>query len=95
MAPIEPTLSMKELTAVLVKHYGVTEGHFELFLEFQIGTGPLGPDPENLMPGAMIGISKLGLRPAHAPSPMTVDAAAVNANAGKPAVRKPKPRQPK
>lgn len=89
---LEPTLSMRDLTAVLVKHYGLTEGQFELFLEFQIGTGPMGPDPANLMPGAMIGISKIGLRPALAQTMMTVDAAVANtAPAKAKPAKKPKP----
>jgi len=71
-------LSMRELAAVLVKHYGIHEGRFDLAIEFQIGVGGVGPDPENRLPGAMIGVHKVGLMPSKADGPTTVDAAEVN-----------------
>lgn len=75
--PVEAPLSMRELAAVLVKHYGLHEGYYNLLVEFQIGTGPVGP-PSSVTPGAIIGVSKVGLMPASECGPMTVDAAEVN-----------------
>jgi hypothetical protein len=70
---------MRDLASVLVKHYGLTEGTYDLMIEYQIGTGAVGPDKDNLLPGAMIGISRVGLMPATKPGgPNTVDASLVN-----------------
>lgn len=76
---VVPPLSMRDLATVLVKHYEIHEGSYDLLIEFQIGTGHVGPDPANLAPGAMIGISKIGLaRSAGKEGPTTVNAAIVN-----------------
>jgi hypothetical protein len=77
-APIKPPLSMRDLASVLVKHYGLTEGIYDLMVEYQIGTGAVGPDKDNLVPGAMIGVSRVGLMPATKPGQNTVDASLVN-----------------
>ena len=72
------SLSLRELAALLVKHYALTEGMYDLMVEYHIGTGAVGPDKENLVPGAMIGVSRLGLVPSTKPGPNTVDASAIN-----------------
>lgn len=76
--PVDSPLSMRDLAAVLVKHYDIHDGRYDLLLEFQIGMGLVGPDPTALTPGAMIGISKVGLIKSMADGPTTVDAAIVN-----------------
>lgn len=78
IAPVRPPLSLKEVAAVLVKHYGLNEGVFDLMVEFQIGVGAIGPDKDKAVPGAMIGVSKIGLLPSKIPGPNTVDAAVIN-----------------
>lgn len=78
VAAIDSPLSMRDLATVLVKHYGLHEGVYDLMLEFQIGTGPVGPDATSLSPGVMIGFSKIGLMPSINTGPTTVDAAIVN-----------------
>lgn len=77
-APVDAPLSMRDLAGVLIKHYSLHEGHFDLLVEFQIGVGPVGPDPAVLTPGAMIGVSRIGLIPSKVDGPTTVDAAIVN-----------------
>lgn len=74
----KPPLSMRDLASVLVKHYGLTEGIYDLVVEFQIGTGAVGPDKDNLVPGAMIGVSRVGLVATSKQGPSTVDAAQIN-----------------
>lgn len=69
---------MRDLASVLVKHYGLTEGIYDLVVEFQIGIGAVGPDKDSLLPGAMIGVSKVGLVPTTKQGPNTVDAALIN-----------------
>ena len=79
-APIQvgKPLSMKEVAALLIKHYGVHEGQFDLVIEYQFGAGAVGPNPASPVPGVMIGITKLGLAKSLKPGPLTVDAAEVN-----------------
>ena len=77
-ASSSPPLSMRDLALVLVKHYGLTEGIYDLVVEFQIGTGAVGPDQDNLVPGAMIGVSRVGLVSTTKQGPNTVDAAQIN-----------------
>lgn len=76
--PVDSPLSMRDLTGMLIKHYGLHEGKFDLMVEFQIGMGAVGPDPESVTPGAMIGLSRVGLMPTDTPTPTTLDAAVVN-----------------
>ena len=77
-SPINPPLSMRDLASVLVKHYELTAGTYDLMVEFQIGTGAVGPDKDNLVPGAMIGVSRVGLMPTTKLGPNTVNASLVN-----------------
>lgn len=76
--PVDAPLSMRDLTTVLIKHYKINEGRFDLLIEFHIGMGAVGPTPDAMVPGAMIGVSKIGLMPSKATGPTTVDAAIVN-----------------
>jgi hypothetical protein len=68
----------KEVATLLIKEQGLHEGNFDLAFEFQIAVGAVGPNPESLLPGAMLGIGKITLSPAAKPGPSTVDAAIVN-----------------
>jgi len=76
-APTEP-MTMRELTTVLIKHHGFHEGLYETALEFKFALGQVGPTHDDLLPGAMIGVSRIGLVPAENPGPAVVDAAEVN-----------------
>lgn len=77
---IQPTapLSLHDLATVLVKHYDLHEGYYDLLVGFQIGFGSIGPDPEHALPGAMVGVQTVGLIASTQLGPNTVDAAAVN-----------------
>ena len=76
--PVDAPLSMRDLTTVLIKHYEIHKGRYDLLIEFQIGMGAVGPDPASLIPGAMIGVLRVGLMPAKGDGPTSVDAALVN-----------------
>lgn len=76
--PIESPLSIRDLTIALIKHYGLHEGHYDLLVEFRIAVGAIGPDPSSPSPGAMIGLSRVGLTKPAAIGPISIDAAAVN-----------------
>jgi len=88
VVPVEAPLEMKELATVLVKHYGIHSGKYNLFLEFNVGIGTVGPSPELATPGAMIGISKIGLTETLEDGPTSVDASVVNPKANTHAVKK-------
>jgi len=68
---INAPLSMKELVEVLVKHYGLADGDYDLGIEFHIGTGPVGPNSEELVPGVVLGVKSVGL--AHAKPSASVE----------------------
>jgi hypothetical protein len=72
--------SIVELTEILVKHQGLHEGLYNLSLEFQLAFGAVGPTQELICPGAMIGVSRIGLSKTEKEKANlnTVDAAKVN-----------------
>jgi hypothetical protein len=76
--PIADPLSLRELAEVLVKHYDIHEGKYDLALELQVGVGLVGPDPGSQLPGAMVSVSRIGLTRATDIRATTVDAAVVN-----------------
>lgn len=70
--------SLREMTELLIKHHKLHEGLYELSFEFQISVGGFGNSPENVLPGAMFGISGIGLSKSEKENINTVDAAKVN-----------------
>lgn len=72
---VVPPLSIRELTAVLIRHHGLVEGQFDLLLEYQFGAGAFGPTADTVTPGVVVGIAKIGLARAVQKGPLTVDAA--------------------
>lgn len=76
--PVSSPLSMREFTEVLIKHYGLHEGYYDLFAEFQIGAGAVGPNPESLTLGAVIGLQKIGLIGSKTITSLSVNAAEIN-----------------
>ena len=86
--PTSPeNFSLRELAEILIRHKGVHDGTYEVSVHFQVAVGAVGPSESNLLPGAMIGVSGLGLVPAMAPGPNTVDAAIANPLPKKKAIR--------
>lgn len=53
--------SLIELTEILVKSQGLHDGLYNLSVQFQIAVGAVGPSPELIGPGAMFGVSRIGL----------------------------------
>ncbi len=53
--------SLTELTEILIKNQGLHEGLYNLSVQLQIGVGTVGPSPELICPGAMLGVSRIGL----------------------------------
>lgn len=75
--PVESPLTIQELGKVLAKHYGLVEGKYDVLIEFGVGIGAIGPTPETRVPGAMIGVNKIGLIPTKTVTPLTIDASEI------------------
>lgn len=60
--PTQYTFAHKELVEILVKHLGITEGRWQLLLNFGLGAGNVGPDEQHLDPVGMIVVNKIGIQ---------------------------------
>jgi hypothetical protein len=69
---------MKDIAILLIERNGIHEGLYDIKAEFQIGTGGMGPNPAELLPGILIGLSKIGIVPSVQPNATTIDASKVN-----------------
>ncbi len=84
MPPTESTLNVDihDLTKILIRHFDLHEGRYQLTLGFRIGIGAVGGEPGTNapVPGAMIGVEGIGLGKVidDAVGPNIVDAAVVN-----------------
>lgn len=100
-SPPPAILSLKDVTKIVIKHIDLHEGLYNLVFQFQIAVGAVGPSPETVVPGAMFGVSGVGLEKVPNAGPHTVDAAIVNpvtrqaAKNPKPNVIYPRPRKRK
>ena len=72
--PVADPLSINELSKLLVKHYGLTTGKYDLMIEFRLGFGAIGPSDQERLPGAMLAVHRIGLVPAKKEGPLTIDA---------------------
>lgn len=86
--PVGTPLGIRELTAALVKHYGLHEGLYDLYLEYQFAFGNFGPSPGAVVPSAVFGISKMGVTKVTQTGPLTVDASEVNPVVSTPAKKR-------
>ena len=71
-------LALRELGKLLVKHYDLHEGLWDLAFQMQVSIGNFGPMADKVLPGAMFNIAAVGLAKATESGPLTLDAAAVN-----------------
>ncbi|NBO01623.1 MAG: hypothetical protein EBV21_09270 [Betaproteobacteria bacterium] len=77
------TLDITSLTAVLIRHFNIHEGVYQLNVGFKIGVGGFALDPTPTatpLPGAAIGVEGFSLVriPEGTHAPNMVDAAKVN-----------------
>lgn len=70
----------QELIELLIKASGVHEGEWMLLVNFALNAGNFGPDENQIFPGAIVGVSQVGITRAKIDSPkaLVVDAAKVN-----------------
>ena len=71
-------LTTKELAQLLIKECDLHEGLWSLSVEFAFSGINAGPDENNIMPSAIIGVQSVGLARADAEGPLVFDAAALN-----------------
>lgn len=71
-------MSIEDLLAMIISSKGLHEGLFGLGVKFAIATGAVGPTPEAMYPGAMLGVCGFVLAKSEFPGPHIVDAAQVN-----------------
>ena len=58
--------NLRDLTVILIKHYGFHEGLFQLAVGFRIGVGQVPTEPANSagqLPGAFVGVENVSLIP--------------------------------
>ena len=87
-AKLTTPLSLREVAALLVKHYELHEGLWGVAFGINIGVGQFGPNPKEALPGAMIGISNVSLLSSEKEGPNVVDAAQINPTKKAPAKNK-------
>jgi hypothetical protein len=70
----------QEVIEALIKKAGLHEGKWQLTMTFGLAAANMGPNQEELVPGAAVAVTSIGLQKASSESPdvLTADAAAVN-----------------
>jgi hypothetical protein len=74
------TFKHQEVLEALIKKAGLHEGKWQLSLSFGLSALNMGPSPDQMVPGAAIGVLNFVLLKAQAESPesLVADAAVVN-----------------
>ncbi len=74
------TFTYKEIVKALLKHQGIHEGLWSITIQFGFTPGnvKVGPSEEDMVPGLVIPLVKMGIQKQNKPNPLTVDAAEVN-----------------
>ncbi len=76
----EPTQIMfkyQELAEILVRHAGLTNGNWGIYVRFGLSASNVGPDDEHLVPAAIIPV-EFGIQRFDKPCNLSVDASQVN-----------------
>jgi len=70
----------QELAEILLKKLDIHEGHWGIYFEFNLqgANVPTIPDPNTLMPAAVVFMKSVGIQRFDAPNNLTVDASRVN-----------------
>ena len=77
-SPLCLQISLQDLTIILIKHYGHHEGFYEVGVQFNITVGSVGPDANQVAPGAIVTVGGIGLSRCPQSNPMCIDASQVN-----------------
>jgi len=73
-----PPVPLKEVGALLLKHYGISNGLWDIGLQINVAIGQMGQTLESAQPGAMFTVPSMVLTPATVVGPMTLNAAELN-----------------
>jgi hypothetical protein len=70
----------REVLEALVKQAGLHEGKWQLIMSFGLGAINMGPAPEQIVPGAAVAVTSIGLKRAEPDSPpaLVIDASELN-----------------
>lgn len=79
-SPSSRMLELKQLCEILVRESGITTGLWELAFEYKVAFGAVSPPGEPPLPSGIVSISKVGVAPATARGPYTIDAAELTKN---------------
>jgi hypothetical protein len=71
-------LTNQELVQLILQKQGIHEGIWSLAAEFKLAAAITGPSPDDLMPTALVAVSRLGIQQTNAPSSRAFDAAILN-----------------
>jgi hypothetical protein len=80
----------KELATLLIKAQNIQEGWWGIFVKFGINAANVGPNPDNILPTAIVPILEIGLQRYDKETSLSVDAAVVNPSKKSKAVPKKK-----
>jgi hypothetical protein len=72
------TFTHKEITEALIKVQDIHEGLWGIYIEFAITAANVGQDDSNMLPAAIIPVTKIGIQRFSKPNNLTVDAAIAN-----------------
>ena len=81
--PDRYTFNYKEVVEALIKQQGLHDGEWVINLEFGLQAGNFGPNDDDLRPGVLVPIMKIGIQRTDHRSNLSVDAAIVNPKPGK------------
>lgn len=70
----------QELTEILLRKLDVHEGHWGIYFEFALqgANVPTIPDPNTLLPAAVVFMKSVGIQRFDAPNNLTIDASKIN-----------------
>jgi hypothetical protein len=74
------SFNYREVLAALIKQADLHEGKWQLIMTFGLGAANMGPTETEVVPGAAVAVTGIGLQRAteQSPSALTADAAEVN-----------------
>ncbi len=71
-------MPLREVGVLMLKHYGLHEGLWDVALHINVSIGHMSLAPNNTAPGAMFTVPAVVLAPASVIGPLTLNAAEIN-----------------
>jgi hypothetical protein len=72
--PAKYVYDFKEVTEALLRQEGISDGLWNVYIEFGIAAANMGPTPQDIRPAAIVPIMKIGIVQTNDRSNLTVDA---------------------